>query len=140
MAMPYSGVFKRFPNLTFVVAHAGGALPVLAGRLALLGNEAWVPNPQGLSRGDIAAALRRLWVGTATAASNQQLAAAAETVGEDHIVYGSDWGVPCTNQQSLARNIQGLRATTALSPIARTSVRDRTRELFPAAARRAWQR
>ncbi len=91
VAMLYAGVFTRFPNVTFVIAHAGGTLPVLAGRLALLGAEAWVPNPGNLGRDDIAATLRRLWVDTAASAGNQQLAAAAETVGDDHIVYGSDW-------------------------------------------------
>jgi predicted TIM-barrel fold metal-dependent hydrolase len=99
-----------------------------------------VPNPRDLSRDDIAATLRRLWVDTAASAGNQQLAAAAETVGDDHIVYGSDWGVPCTSTSSLVRNIESLQATTALSSAARTRVRDRARELFPHAARRARQR
>lgn len=137
VAMLYAGVFTRFPNVTFLIAHAGGTLPVLAGRLALLGAEAWVPNPGNLSRDDIASILRHLWVDTAASASNQQLAAAAATVGEDHIVYGSDWGVPCTNAQSLTRNIESLQTARALSPNARTGVRDRARELFPTAARRA---
>ncbi|MFJ5991400.1 amidohydrolase family protein [Lentzea sp. NPDC092896] len=136
VAMLYAGVFTRFPNITFVIAHAGGTLPVLAGRLALLGAEAWVPNPRDLSRDDIAATLRRLWVDTAASASTQQLAAAAATVGDGHIVYGSDWGVPCTTAHSLVRNIEGLQTTTALSPVARTRVRNRARELFPDAVRR----
>jgi 6-methylsalicylate decarboxylase len=137
VAMLYAGVFQRFPEITFLIAHAGGTVPVLAGRLSLLGAQPWVPNPLGLSRADIAATLRRLWVDTAASASDQQLAAAAATVGEDHLVYGSDWGVPCTDRGSLTRNIQALRHSCGLSEAARASVRDRARILFPDAARRA---
>lgn len=138
-AMVYTGVFQRFPDITFVFAHAGGTFPVLAGRLSLLGAESWVPNPLGLSREDIAATLRRLWVDTAASASTQQLAAAAETVGEDHIVYGSDWGVPCTGRASLTRNLHALQDNRALSAAARAAIRDRAGVLFPDAARRAAQ-
>ena len=139
VAMLYAGVFQRFPDIIFLIAHAGGTFPVLAGRLSLLGTQPWVPNPRGLSRKDIAATLRRLWVDTAASASHQQLAAAAETVGEDHIVYGSDWGVPCTNAESLTRNIHALKHNRALPQTTRTAIRDRARILFPDAAQRASQ-
>ena len=37
--MLYAGVFRRYPDIRFVVAHCGGALPAVSGRLLLLGNE-----------------------------------------------------------------------------------------------------
>ena len=37
--MPYQGTFRKFPNVRFVVAHCGGALPALSGRLLILGHE-----------------------------------------------------------------------------------------------------
>ena len=43
--MLYSGTFRKFPNITFVLAHCGGALPALSGRLMILGHESWIANP-----------------------------------------------------------------------------------------------
>lgn len=43
--MLYKAIFRRYPNIRFVIAHCGGALPALSGRLELLGLERWVPNP-----------------------------------------------------------------------------------------------
>ena len=137
VAMLYAGVFARFPNITFVIAHAGGAVPLLAGRLSLIGAQPWVPNPHGLSTDDITTTLRRLWADTAASASDQQLAAAAATFGDDHLVYGSDWGVPCTDHASALRNIHALRHTQAIDPTSRAAVLSRARTLFPQAARRA---
>ena len=39
--MLYNGVFRRHPNITWVLAQCGGALPALSGRLLVLGNEDW---------------------------------------------------------------------------------------------------
>lgn len=136
VSMLYAGVFARFPNITFVIAHAGGAVPLLAGRLGLIGTQPWVPNPHGLSSTDIATTLRRLWVDTAASASDQQLAAAAATFGDDHLVYGSDWGVPCTDTASAVRNIRALSDTRAIDQATRAAVPERAKNLFPRAARR----
>ncbi|MTD53834.1 amidohydrolase family protein [Amycolatopsis pithecellobii] len=138
--MLYAGVFNRYPHITFLVAHAGGAIPLLAGRLSLLGTEAWVPNPHGLTAADIRIALARLWVDTAASASDQQLAAAVATFGDDHVVYGSDWGVACTTATSARRNIHALNTTHAISPATRAAIPTRAAHLFPRAIHRAQQR
>ncbi len=137
VSMLYAGVFTRFPNITFVLAHAGGAVPLLAGRLGLIGAQPWVPNPHGLTTDDIAATLRGMWADTAASASDQQLAAAAATFGGDHLVYGSDWGVPCTDRESALSNIRSLSDTKAIDQATRTAVADRAGALFPRAVRRA---
>ncbi|MCO8306703.1 amidohydrolase family protein [Streptomyces sp. RKCA744] len=135
--MLYAGVFHRYPNITFVIAHAGATVPLLAGRLSLLGAEAWVPNPRGLTTQDIQTALSRLWVDTAASASDQQIAAAATVFGDTHIVYGSDWGVACTNTASAKRNLHALHTTLAITPDTRAAILTRAAKLFPEAARRA---
>jgi predicted TIM-barrel fold metal-dependent hydrolase len=43
--MLYNGVFRRYPNIKWVLAHCGGALPALSGRLLALENEDGAPNP-----------------------------------------------------------------------------------------------
>ncbi len=137
VTMLYTALFNRFPHITFVLAHAGGALPLLAGRLALLGAEPWVPNPHRLTTTDITATLRHLWADTAASTDPRQLAAAAATFGADHLVHGSDWGVPCTTPASALRNLHTLHRTDALDPTTRAAVLDRARTLFPHAAQRA---
>ncbi len=74
---------------------------------------------------------------TAASASDQQLAAAVHTVGADHVVHGSDWGVPCTDRESAVRGIDALDRSRVLSAPTRAAVRARARVLFPAAAARA---
>ena len=37
--MLYAGLFRRYPNIAFVLSHCGGALPALSGRISLLGTE-----------------------------------------------------------------------------------------------------
>ena len=63
--MLYAGTFRRFPNIKFIVAHYGGALPVLSGRLKLLGTESWVPNSNNITQEKIQEQLRRLSLDTA---------------------------------------------------------------------------
>jgi len=135
--MLYAGVFDRYPDITFVIAHAGATVPLLAGRLSLLGVDAWVPNPHGLPTEDSRTALSRLWVDTAASASDQQIAAAATVFGDNHIVYGSDWGVACTNTASAKRNLHALHTTPAITPETRAAILTRATKLFPEAARRA---
>lgn len=51
--MLYAGVFRELPHIRFVIAHCGGPLPALAGRLALLGAEPWAPNPRVVTQEEI---------------------------------------------------------------------------------------
>jgi 6-methylsalicylate decarboxylase len=86
--MLYAAVFRRFPNIRFVVAHCGGGLPALSGRLLLLGLENWVPNPEKLTHSEMKAHLRRLSLDTAGTMPTG-LAPALQMTTPDHIVYGT---------------------------------------------------
>lgn len=101
--MLYAGLFRRHPSITFVLSHCGGALPVLAGRLSLLGTESWVPNPQGLGREEIEGQLGRLWVDTAAMAKTG-LRPAMAMVGAGRCVYGADCGVLCSREETMEEN------------------------------------
>ena len=101
--MLYCGVFQRFPNIKFVFAHCGGALPAMSGRLELLGAEPWVPNPRSITSVEIIEQLRRLYVDTA-ATTSTGLEPALRMVGSQHVVYGSDCGVPCSTKKTMEEN------------------------------------
>jgi 6-methylsalicylate decarboxylase len=133
--MLYAGLFRRFPNVTFVVAHCGAALPALSGRITLLGLEGWVPNPNGLTATELNHALSRLYLDTA-ATCPTSLAAALAMTTPDQLVYGSDCGVPCTSEATMDRNLDALLNFPDLTDSQRTEVGTRALRLFPSAAGR----
>ncbi|HEY6495392.1 MAG TPA: amidohydrolase family protein, partial [Trebonia sp.] len=132
----YTGFLHRYPGLTMVLAHCGGALPALSGRVGLLGAEPWVPNPAGMTSADIRADLARLYLDTAASGTDANLAAAVTMVPRDHLVYGADAGVPCSDEASMARNIEALHGSAVLGPEEVDRLGRRAFDLFPAAARR----
>jgi predicted TIM-barrel fold metal-dependent hydrolase len=132
----YTGFFHRYPDLTMVLAHCGGALPALSGRLGLLGAEPWVPNPEGMTADDIRTDLARLYLDTAATGTDANLAAAVTMVPRDHLVYGADAGVPCSDEDSMSRNIQSLHNSAVLTPAEVDGLGHRTFDLLPAASRR----
>ena len=105
--MLYSGIFRRYPNIRFIFAHSGGALPALAGRLELLGAEDWIPNPERLSSEDIKNELATLYVDCAATAATG-LYPALQMVGKDHVVYGSDCAVSCSTHGTMLKNRESL--------------------------------
>ncbi|WP_286057123.1 amidohydrolase family protein [Actinomycetospora termitidis] len=133
--MLYSGVFRRYPHITFILAHCGGALPSIAGRLQLIGTERWIPNPNNVTHTEIREHLRRLYLDTAGIAPNG-LASGLMMTTADHIVYGSDCGVPCTTDATMDTNLRGILAYDGLSEEQIESIGTNALGLFPAAAAR----
>ncbi|GAB3935914.1 amidohydrolase family protein [Kribbella albertanoniae] len=83
-----SGVIARHPNLTVIVPHCGGALPVLADRInefmtQFLGSQSAGPN--ALEQ------LRRLYYDLAGPAMPRQLPALQQLVPPDRLLFGSDY-------------------------------------------------
>ncbi|KAF4627349.1 hypothetical protein G7Y89_g10800 [Cudoniella acicularis] len=133
--MLYKGVFRRYPNIKFVFGHCGGALPVLSGRISLLGTESWVPNPLKLTREEIERSLGHLYVDTAATAKTG-LAPAISMVGIEHIIYGADCGVPCSTDATMAENQKDV--IDIENKLGETGSMARNGwDLFPAAAKRA---
>jgi len=137
VAMLYAGVFRRYHDLTVILAHAGGALPAMSGRLEQLGAEPWVPNPQNITQDEIRAHLARLYLDTGNAGADSSLAPALAMVPRDHLVYGSDSGAPCNTDETLAANIRALRGSRVLIEGEADQLGHRGWDLFPTASRRA---
>lgn len=81
--MLYQRVFSTYPNINFIFAHCGGALPVLTGRVALLGAETWVRNPNGVTSEEFRSQIASLWFDTAATAETG-LQPAAKVAGIEH--------------------------------------------------------
>ncbi|MDV6263972.1 amidohydrolase family protein [Rhodococcoides yunnanense] len=129
--MLYARVFSRFPAITFIIAHCGGALPGLSGRISLIGTEPWVANKHKVTAAELQSQMGQLFLDTAASATNANLAAALQMVPIEHLVYGGDSGVPCTNDKSVAANLASLRNSTVLKDADKAAISSRALELFP---------
>lgn len=134
--MLYADVFRRHPSIRFVLAHGGGALPGLSGRLNLLGTQPWIPNPHGITSKDIVGQLAKLYLDTAMTGGDAGLAAALGMTPFEHIVYGSDCGAPCTQEDTAITNLRQLLASSHLPEGASRMIGRNALPLFPAAAER----
>jgi|GEM_PF-6500602 len=76
-----SGRLQEFPRLRVVLTHLGGSL------LALLG---WLDATATTTTPRVGIQVRRFYADTATA-TPAMLESAIETLGADHIMYGTDW-------------------------------------------------
>ncbi|WP_240437632.1 amidohydrolase family protein [Sciscionella marina] len=132
----YAGILRRFPNFRLILAHCGGALPALAGRLELLGTQDWVPNPNRIEQHEIRAQLAGLYLDTAATGTGHSLAPALAMTSPEHLVYGSDSGVPCSTETTLEANRQALADFTGLPREQRAAIGHNALRLFPAAVAR----
>lgn len=99
----YSGSLARYRNIRFIFSHAGGAIPVLAGRLAAMSRARKDLNdiaPQG-----VVAELAKLYYDTANAYFPPTMAALLKFAPVSQIVFGSDYPY-----FSLEENVEGLGA------------------------------
>lgn len=134
--MVYASWFRKFPNITVIVSHCGGALPALSGRLLALGTESWVPNPNNITRKEIETQLGSLYLDTAATARPSHLLPGIDMVGKHHLVYGSDSGVPCSSTDTLEENRRDLLAFKGMTAHEIQAVGRRCYDLFPDAKAR----
>jgi 6-methylsalicylate decarboxylase len=84
-----SGGFARWRNIRWLFSHAGGTVPMMAGRIeAFYGSR---PNLAEFAPAGILGELRRLYYDTANATSAPAVAALRELVPTSHITYGTDY-------------------------------------------------
>jgi 6-methylsalicylate decarboxylase len=128
----YSNTFARTPDVTYIFSHAGGTVPYLAGRFAIVDEMAVLP--RGESRSGAAETFRHLYFDTALSWGDPVLTMLRSVVGLDHVVFGSDYPYlrrdltvacrqhildsPVLNDGERAA-ILGLTATTLLPRLAR---------------------
>ncbi|KRM58772.1 hypothetical protein C5L31_000563 [Secundilactobacillus malefermentans] len=85
--MLQNGIFKRYPNIKFIIPHAGAVLPIIAGRVKLA--QSLNPNLTD-DQVDINSVLSQQYFDVAGAVLPQQLPALLELIDPDRLVYASD--------------------------------------------------
>jgi aminocarboxymuconate-semialdehyde decarboxylase len=98
----YSNTFARTPDVKYVFVHAGGTIPFLASRFAIVDEMDVIPGAE--ERGAFADVLPHLYWDTASAFSDPVLHMLRSVTGLDTVVFGTDYPYPRN-----AISIGGLR-------------------------------
>jgi len=106
----YSNTFARTPDIKYVFVHAGGTIPFVASRFAIVDEMDVIPGAQ--ERGPFAETLPRLRWDTASAFSDPVLHMLRSVTGLENVVFGTDYPYP-RNAISIA-GLRQLRSTAEL--------------------------
>jgi 6-methylsalicylate decarboxylase len=88
----YSNTFARTPDVKYLFAHAGGTIPFVASRFAIVDQMNVIPGAE--ERGAFADALPRLHWDTASAFSDPVLHMLRSVAGLGNVVFGTDYPYP----------------------------------------------
>ena len=124
----FQGTAERYPNIRFVLAHAGGTVPFLAWRFNLL----WGGSSELTERAPKGALhyLRSFYYDTALSASTHNLASLLQLVGTDHVLFGSDY--PYAPEAITTASVALLDRSPLLTARDRDQIYSRTAaDLFP---------
>jgi predicted TIM-barrel fold metal-dependent hydrolase len=122
-----SGTLERHPDLALILSHAGGAVPYVAGRIALADQNPLVS--RNIPKGTIAY-LKRLYYDTALSATEYALPCLRRLADPDRILFGSDF--PFAPKHLTAETIRGLERHGGFDgPTRRAIERDNAARLFP---------
>ncbi|CAG4917218.1 amidohydrolase family protein [Paraburkholderia gardini] len=101
----FSGTFTRCPDIRFIFSHAGGTVPYLATRMAMLGSidKGLAPHVPG----GVMPILRRLYYDTAISANPMSMAALLKLVTPANVLLGTDF--PFVPEHGMEATLAGLR-------------------------------
>jgi aminocarboxymuconate-semialdehyde decarboxylase len=85
----YSNTFARTPDVKYVFSHAGGTVPFLAGRFAIIDKMDVIPGAE--ARATAAETFRHLYWDTAAAWGDPVLRMLRDVVGMDRVLFGTDY-------------------------------------------------
>jgi 6-methylsalicylate decarboxylase len=84
-----TGSFKQFPDIKWIFSHAGGTIPLMAGRIAAFYDQN--PKTKEYAPNGVAAELAKLHYDTANATSAPTMAALLKLVPASQVTYGTDY-------------------------------------------------
>jgi len=114
----YGNTFARTPDIKYIFSHAGGTVPYLAKRFAIIDEMNVIPGAEG--RGTAAETFRRLYWDTAASWGDPVLRLLRDVVGIDRVVFGSDF--PYVRRDIAVRSREDIEASPELTDGERTAV------------------
>ena len=115
--MHYTNRFARTPSVKYIFSHAGGSIPYLAARFAIIDEMGFIEG--GEQRGSAAEMFRRMYWDTALAASDPVLRMLRDVAGVGQVLYGTDFPYL---RRDLAVKSRQLLQTDALNDAERAAV------------------
>jgi predicted TIM-barrel fold metal-dependent hydrolase len=115
----YHEIMARYPNIKWILAHAGGTLPFLSMRLRLMEelevgrrppfpfSGAGAPFIERIPEG-VTPYLDAFYFDTALSGARAPMAALTEMARPEHIMYGSDW--PFVEREFVMEQVENLRS------------------------------
>ena len=124
----YTNRFARTPSVRYIFSHAGGSIPYMAARFAIIDEMGFVPG--GDVRGTAAAMFRRMYWDTALSVSDPVLHMLRDVAGVDQVLYGTDF--PYLRRDLAVRSKQQILQSGALNDRERGDVLGHNAaQLFP---------
>jgi predicted TIM-barrel fold metal-dependent hydrolase len=127
--MLFGGTLERFPNIRFIMPHAGGVTPFLLFRLSGQDRNPKMRDkiPQG-----VATYLRRFYYDIAQSAAPLSLRALSDVAEPDRILFGSDYPFALSREKVVYDTIAGLQGYDGYDAAMREKVgRGNALALFP---------
>ncbi|MCC6888716.1 MAG: amidohydrolase [Hyphomicrobiales bacterium] len=140
----YWDCLHRFPNIRFILCHAGGTLPYVSWRVAeITARQMTVPpwdtqypspfmqrHAGAVTPELVLSQLRHFWYETALSAGPQTMGSLRAVAAPERILFGSDW--PYCPEDMTEDMTRALDAQTSLDPGWRAAIaRDNALQLFP---------
>jgi 6-methylsalicylate decarboxylase len=107
----YSNTFARTPDVKYVFSHAGGTIPFVASRFAIVDGMNVIPGAD--ERGAFSETARRLYWDTASAFGDPVLHMLRSVAGLQNVVFGTDYPYPHNDV-----SIGGLRSVESTEELA----------------------
>jgi 6-methylsalicylate decarboxylase len=127
--MHYTNRFARTPNVMYIFSHAGGSIPYLAARFAIVDEMGFIPG--GEQRGSAADMFRRIYWDTALALSDPILRMLRDVGGINQVLYGTDF--PYLRRDLAINSKQRILQSSELNDLERQAILSgNASRLFPA--------
>ena len=124
----FSHTLERYPNIRFILSHAGGTLPFLAWRLSV--SPLIAPQAMPMAPAKVREGVRHFWYDTALSPGRTAMAALEEFTAPERVLFGSDW--PYANADVVAQAMNVYETPGLISPSRRSGIdRDNSLALFP---------
>jgi predicted TIM-barrel fold metal-dependent hydrolase len=106
VSLIFNGTLNRFPRLKVILSHAGGALPILASRIAGFAETPFAtPRPAGGAR-EVVDLIRAMYFDLALSATPATFQVLLQITTMSHLLFGSDF--PWAPRSAIEHNDQAL--------------------------------
>jgi len=124
-----TGVFERYPNIRWIIPHAGGVVPFLLYRICKLDR---MPAHRDMVPKGVRTYLKRLYYDVAQSIDPPALRALMEMADPAHVMFGTDYPFARNPEAVVRDTIAGVNTFEGFDDSLRTSIdRDNALALFP---------